>query len=265
MSKNDDFYVGYIDHVAPKTKGFLKRFVAITLFLIVAVAVIFSLTQSTFKNSTFELTSTTQITGIYHENPYPMLRVPINHNSYKNIVLLGFGKSSVNPYLQKVMNEVVTLDKKEITVEGNLIYYNGKTLLQITSQEKVSLTHSLKNISSNIPISKLGQKTLDGEIIDPKCYFGVMKPGKGKIHRSCAVRCISGGIPPVFATKDQYNNSQYYLITDQNGMPINKDILPYIGKPSIIKGYVEEQEDWSIIKINTNDINIVSSTSDIYQ
>lgn len=48
--------------------------------------------------------------------------------------------------------------------------------------------------------------TLEDEIIDPKCYFGVI-PGKGKIHRSCAIRCISDGIPPVLATTDKNNMS----------------------------------------------------------
>ena len=28
------------------------------------------------------------------------------------------------------------------------------------------------------------------------CFLGVMKPGRSKPHRACAVRCISGGIPP---------------------------------------------------------------------
>jgi len=34
------------------------------------------------------------------------------------------------------------------------------------------------------PKEMISKMTLQGEIIDPKCYFGVMKPGKGKIHRS---------------------------------------------------------------------------------
>ena len=106
--------------------------------------------------------------------------------------------------------------------------------------------------------------TLQGEIIDPKCYFGVMKPGKGKIHRSCAVRCVSGGIPPVLATTDHNNISQYYLLTSLNGAPINESVLPFIGKPSEITGIVEKMEDWYLLKINPDDIQIVSETSNIY-
>ena len=106
--------------------------------------------------------------------------------------------------------------------------------------------------------------TLQGEIIDPKCYFGVMKPGNGKIHRSCAVRCISGGIPPVLATNDKNNITEYFLITDALGNAIHDDILPFIGKPSEITGIVEKMEDWFILKIDIDNISIVSENSSIY-
>ena len=43
--------------------------------------------------------------------------------------------------------------------------------------------------------------TLIGEIVDSKRYLGVMNPGNGKVHRDCAVRCLSGGIPPIFGNK----------------------------------------------------------------
>ena len=106
--------------------------------------------------------------------------------------------------------------------------------------------------------------TLEGEIIDPKCYFGVMKPGKGKIHRSCAVRCISGGIPPVLSSTDNNNISQYFLLTDTNGNPINEAVLPFIGKPSKITGIVEKMEDWFVFKIDPKDIVLIDKKSSIY-
>ena len=263
MKKNDEFYVSYIDgSLGAKTKRTLKRFVIVAILLIIVSALLFSFSQKPFKNSTFELTSATKITGTFHESPYPMLRVEIAENTFKNILLLGFGKSSANPFLEKLQNEVKDLNGKTLSIEGNLIYYNGKTLIQITDDEKVTLENNSKTkIPSKETVSKM---TLQGEIIDPKCYFGVMKPGKGKIHRSCAVRCISGGIPPVLATTDKNNMSQYFLLTDLKGNPINNDILPYIGKPSKIKGIVEKMEDWYIMKINVSDILELNRKSSIY-
>jgi len=263
MKKNDEFYVSYIEgSLGAKTKQTIKRFTIGSFVVIIIGALLFSFTQKPFKNSTFELTSATKITGVFHENPYPMLRVQVAKNTYKNILLLGFGKSSANPFLEKLQNEVKDLNGKTLNIEGNLIYYNGKTLIQITDDEKVSLENKNKSLTpSKNTISKM---TLQGEIIDPKCYFGVMKPGKGKIHRSCAVRCISGGIPPVLATTDGNNIAQYYLLTDLVGNPIHQDVLPFIGKPSEITGTVEKMEDWYLLKINPEDIKVTSEISNIY-
>jgi len=263
MKKKDEFYVPYLEgSLGKKTKRTLKRFVISVVVLITASALVFSFSQKPFKNSTFELTSATEITGVFHENPYPMLRVEVAENTFKNILLLGFGKSSANPFLEKLQNEVPDLNGKTLNIEGNLIYYNGKTLLQITDEEKVTLVNSKK---VEVPIREaISQMTLEGEIIDPKCYFGVMKPGKGKIHRSCAVRCISGGIPPVLATTDENNISQYFLLTDMKGNPINNDVLPFIGKPSKIIGIVEKMEDWHMMKIDVSDILELNRKSAIY-
>ncbi len=264
MKKNDEFYVSYIeDSIGAKTKQILKRFVLVAVGIIILTALVFSFSQKPFKNSTFELTSTTKITGTFHENPYPMLRVEVAENAFKNILLLGFGKSNANPYLEKIRKEVKDINGKTVTIEGNLIYYNGKTLIQITDNEKVTLTKT--DASNKIPLkTAISEMTLQGEIIDPKCYFGVMKPGKGKIHRSCAVRCISGGIPPVLATSDKNNITEYFLITDTDGNAIHDDVLPYIGKPSKIKGIVEKMEDWYLLKISVDDISVKSDISAVY-
>jgi hypothetical protein len=263
MKKNDEFYVSYIEgSLGSKTKRTLKRFAISAVFLVIVSALLFSFSQKPFKNASFELLSETKITGTFHENPYPMLRVEIAKNTFKNILLLGFGKSSANPFLEKLQAEVMDLNGEQLSIEGNLIYYNGKTLIQITDDEKVTLIGASKTaIPKKDVVSKM---TLQGEIIDPKCYFGVMKPGKGKIHRSCAVRCISGGIPPVLATTDSNNISQYYLLTDLKGKSINQDILPFIGKPSELKGIVEKMDDWYVLKINLEDIKIKSDVSKIY-
>ena len=83
MKEEDDFYIGYLDTVAPKTKKSIKSFVLFGILLLVGGALLFAFTQNTFKNSTFELTTNTKITGMYHEMPYPMLRVQTNKNVYK--------------------------------------------------------------------------------------------------------------------------------------------------------------------------------------
>ena len=81
----------------------------------------------------------------------------------------------------------------------------------------------------------LGQATYHGEILDSKCWFGAMRPGHGKIHKSCASLCIRGGIPPALFVKDQANNSALMLLTE-NRNAFSMSILPYVGEPIAIHG-----------------------------
>lgn len=263
MKKEEEFYVSYIDgSLGNNTKKTIKKFILCAALVTIGAALIFSFSQKPFKNSTFELLTETKVTGVFHENPYPMLRVQVAENTFKNILLLGFGKLSVNPFLDKILKEVPDLNGRKLSIEGNLIYYNGKTLIQITDEEKVSLINNSQTI---LPLKEeISSMTFQGEIIDPKCYFGVMKPGKGKIHRSCAVLCISGGIPPVFATTDGNNIAKYFLLTDLKGKPINNQVLSYVGKPSEITGVVEKMEDWYVIKIDPKNIKELGVVSKIY-
>ena len=261
MMNHKEFFVPYIpESLGKNTKQALKHFSIIALLFLMLSAVLFSSVQNPFSKSVFEFNNT-KVTGIFYEAPYPMLRVKLNNKDYKTILLLGFGKFSANPYLKSLRTTYGDLNGKNLSIEGNLIYYNGKTLIQITESEKVTLA---SNYEENIinPVA-LGEKVIEGEVIDPKCYFGVMKPGKGKIHRSCAIRCISGGIPPVFVTSEE-NGLKYYLITNKNGGTINEAILEVVGKPCKIRGEVLQQDDWAYIKVDTTQIKTLNKTSEIY-
>jgi hypothetical protein len=263
MKEKEEFFVPYINgSLGKRTKNTLKLFSFGILTIVAIVALAFSFSQDEFKNSSFELSTETKIVGIYHESPYPMLKVKLAENEFKNIVLLGFGKSGVNPYLDEIRKNNTNIEGMTLSIEGNLIYYNGKTLIQVTSDEKVKIVSQQK--SRITKAKKIKESTFIGEIVDPKCYFGVMKPGKGKIHRSCAVLCIAGGIPPVFATTDNNKISKYFLITDLKGNPINDKILEYVGKPSRITGKVEKFEDWHLLKVDTSKIVDLDKPSSVY-
>ena len=262
MEKKDEFYVGYSNSIGKRTKRLLRKYVLLVFLLVVVVGAAFSYFQNTAANSSFEFDTSTSVTGIYYEAPYPMLRVTLAPGEFKDIVLLGFGKYGANPYLEQIRHKGQELVNKKLTINGNLIYYNGKTLLQIDESTELKVE---ENTGSDIAeANSLGVQSLEGEIVDPKCYFGVMKPGYGKIHRSCAARCISGGIPPVLVSWDDQNTPEYFLLTDLKGNPINQDIIPYIGQPSRIKGNAEQIGGWNILRIDIADIENLNRDSQIY-
>jgi hypothetical protein len=70
--------------------------------------------------------------------------------------------------------------------------------------------------------------TLKGEIIDPKCYLGAMKPGGGKTHKARHA-CISGGVPPMLVTRDASKQETFYLLTTAEGGLAGELVLPFVG------------------------------------
>jgi len=96
----------------------------------------------------------------------------------------------------------------------------------------------------------LGQQTLIGEIVDSKCYFGVMNPGQLATHRACAIRCISGGIPPVLLVRRSNGAAFYFLLVSRDGKPVNKAVLDLVAESVEITGEVERQGELLVLRAN---------------
>ena len=82
----------------------------------------------------------------------------------------------------------------------------------------------------------LGTYTLSGEIVDTKCHLGVMNPGSGKVHRDCAIRCISGGIPPGLFVRDAQGQEGTLVLANLEGKPLGREILEFTAEPIRITG-----------------------------
>jgi hypothetical protein len=96
----------------------------------------------------------------------------------------------------------------------------------------------------------LGRQRLRGEIVDSKCFYGVMKPSTGKAHRDCAVRCISGGAPPAFvvrapesATGEPAEKIVVLLLVGADGRSIAAEVLELVAEPVEIVGEVARVGD----------------------
>jgi hypothetical protein len=115
----------------------------------------------------------------------------------------------------------------------------------------------VENTAGVQPELSAGRETqLKGEILDPKCWFGVMKPGEGKVHKSCAIRCISGGIEPVFRVTNGLEND-YYILKGTNGEDINQDILDYVAEPVYIDAEVEKVNGWNVAYVDPEAIKYI--------
>ncbi len=85
-----------------------------------------------------------------------------------------------------------------------------------------------------------------------------MKPGEGKVHRDCAIRCILGGIPPVLHVQNEKGESNYYLIVGSNGENMNEAVQDVVAEPVSIEAKVVQQDDWIILYTAKEKINRMS-------
>lgn len=249
MKEKKSFYVGWQDEMSKTQSNFLKKILIPTFLLLPVLGLIIVWAQKPFNGHIFKLGSLTEHTGIYHAEPVPILEVsskslPEGISNY--ILLVGYGKHGVEGIIKNIEKKTEVLDKRQITLKGSLIYGDGKAVLELTEKEN-SLLHVSDELGSDREhFSTTKEFSEHGEILDPKCYFGVMKPGEGKIHKSCAIRCISGGIPPVFRVQNESKND-YYILLGANGKKINQHILDKIGEEVIITGTSTHHEGWNVL------------------
>ena len=67
-------------------------------------------------------------------------------------------------------------------------------------------------------------------------------------HRACAIRCISGGVPPVLLVRQKDGPAIYLLLVSADGKPVNKQVLNLVAEPVEITGQVERQGELSILR-----------------
>jgi hypothetical protein len=89
---------------------------------------------------------------------------------------------------------------------------------------------------------------LTGEIVDSKCFLGVMIPGSGKTHKDCASLCLRGGIPPAFYVHDRAGHSSLLLLTGAMGEPVGAPALQAAGEAMSLTGSIQRQRGWLVLR-----------------
>jgi hypothetical protein len=226
-----EFYVGYL----PKApSGIARKMKAVIVVLFVAAttcAVGFAAFQRTYARSFFESGKERTFEGVIEAGPYPtLLSSPdVANSSPLRYLLVANGKHGAD-------NQVDAYIGKRVRLRGRLIYRDDQKMITLSGGSVAVLGDAQPNQA--VP-KNLGEFDLVGEIVDSKCYLGNMNPGNGKVHRDCAVRCLSGGIPPVFATNDFNGSPAVLQLTgpNQNGLP-REAFLDRVAQPMRIHGKV---------------------------
>ena len=237
-----DFYIGW-GKGTEKSKRVTRSF--FLSFLIIAIAVLFLFVQleKPFADSAFAYGMQTEIEGQLIESPAIAIRTQ-TEVGYEIIPLVGFGK--MGP--ERALTSLLGKGRYRVKLMGTLIQYKGNKLFELTNGSASVLSYEKTGSPEMVGSTGSFMKVM-GEIVDPKCFFGVMKPGYGKVHKSCAIRCISGQIPPILAIKENGEFNDYYFLTNLKGEAIKSDLMKYVGLNVNVEGKVYQVDNWKSIQL----------------
>lgn len=238
---HDEFYINY----APVPSSY-KRFLIQFIPLLVLGAVLFGLVLPGWHNqfNPGKINGSVELEGLLVGEPVPHLIVPrpgdvSSSVPFSRYILSGLGKTSPSPSVLKQIGKWVKL-------KGTIVSRNHVSVIAVRSAKAIAAPENVTlNPDRN---TSLGEYSLTGEILDGKCYPGIMKPGQSKTHKACAIRCISGGVPAVFRVENNRNDVMYFLLADEQGQAVNDRILNLVADPIRITGKVMQYDDMFVLQ-----------------
>ena len=226
-----DFFIGFA-----KAPARDRRFIALSLPLILAGAgglgYAFARAQEDPGAGRWETGAIHRITGVLATKPYPMMFVADAKSPYdvRTVLIVAQGKCTSSLDLRAV-------DGRAFEARGVLIERGTRQMLEVPLSVDNWIAESNEGVRLPPLVDEpLGRVRLTGQIMDSKCFFGVMRPSRGKTHKACASLCIRGGIPPSFWARGADGREAVLLMTDASGGPIGEKILPLVADPVSAEG-----------------------------
>jgi hypothetical protein len=195
----DPFYVGYLD-TPPRIARAVRLSVVLIIIWLGMMSTLLVLAQRSPGEAVWDISNEQSWTGLLIKEPYPMLVTPD-----ETLLVVGMGKFSVHERLADSFGN-------ELTLHGYELQRQGRKMIELSTNGVSDVSKTVQLPDPELVIIDKDPQEFIGEIIDGKCYLGAMKPGDGFGHRACAVLCLRGGLPPMFAIDSAEPNTSFPLI-----------------------------------------------------
>ena len=253
-SDRDEFFIGW-EPTPKKYARFLRPIVVALLLVTGGVAAAVAYLQRDPGTGHWDTDEVRTFDGIVYTRPYAMIRVPGDKpgDPPHTLLLVEDGKFGALPRVEGFVQGKTA--GVAVRVTGTILRRHGRWMLELVEGEKgmrgltAAEEAKLPPLSWPAPEVLAEHVALKGEIIDPKCYLGAMKPGGGKTHKACAMLCISGGVPPMLVTRDAARNETFYLLATEEGGVANERVLDFVGDPVEVSGRLERHGDLLILQV----------------
>ena len=233
---SDAFFVGYLP--APPEHGRRMRRAAWALVVVaLAAATALGIATGPFDRASFEYGVTRSWRGTVELEPVPVLVVAESDDGSPFVApvrypLVARGKHGAR-------EAVAPFDGAQVAVRGSKITRGETTMIEIAPG-------SMAKVDRSLPASRVedrGRAVFSGEIVDSKCFLGVMNPGRLAVHRACALRCLAGGVPPMLFARDPRGREAHLILVDARGGALAARIADLVAQPVEVSGRLELRDD----------------------
>jgi hypothetical protein len=242
----DEFYIGYEPETPPRIAQRVGRVVVLVVALSVVAAVGALAGHHRLAPATFEFGHPGAAAGELRRDPYPRL---LTEGS--TTWLVGPGKSGAEPALGSITSGRVTL-------RGTRIARGAHAMLEVVPGSVQPIWSSgsgtdgtglvRRDAGTAAPQAPDGSDvTIRGEIVDSKCFLGVMNPGEGPVHRDCARVCLRGGIPPMLLVRGAAAEEALMLLVGATGEPIGRQLADRAGQAVEVRGRLTRDGDLLVL------------------
>lgn len=246
MKEENDFFIGWSNDVPRMDRRFM---LAGTLALLAGGAAIgasLGSNAAAVGKGGWNMGAKVTLQGLLTTTPYPALRTRDLDGHVRTVFLATSGK--MTPHFDHGMTDTV------VSIVGTLLRRGDNAMLAVSRIGASSANVEPAAFAAPSPTDH-GPIMLVGEILDAKCWFGAMRPGYGKTHKSCAALCARGGLPLAFCQLgDCGDGASAPLFLDPDGQAFGRRILPLVADPVSIQGRLIKVGDVMQIRAPFSDI-----------
>jgi hypothetical protein len=240
---HEDFFVLYRDRDGGVNRGWLRL---LALLVVLGAALLggglVTLQESVAEDARFEFGTTREYTGILVGDPVPLLAADDRTYFLVNPLKFGFDPEAR-----------ASLTGRRVQLHATLIERGEQAMLEVVQGTVEELSIPAAG-TVPLPGESLGPVRLRGEIVDSKCYLGVMNPGHLKPHRACAINCLRGGIPPVLISRDPSGVVRQTVLVAADGVPLREWILSWVAEPVELSGMLRRVGQLEVLEIDREGI-----------
>lgn len=238
---DDGFYVGYLA-MPSGYKRAVRAIVGCMIGVVIGSAAAIAFAQRDPGAAVWDTSNIERFTGTAVIEPFPAVLISQDDGTVLPHLVVQMGKVGAQEWLAPHAGN-------QVSVSGYLLERAGRRVIEVASEQDVEAATSSPLIDLPVVLSSQTIE-LQGEILDGKCYLGAMKPGDGKAHKACALLCLDGGLPPMFAdTRDPATADIRLLLFDNGRSTLPAAYRDLVAEQVLVRGIEGTWGDLQVLQV----------------